>query len=186
MEIDAILTLLRHDNQLKRTARTGWVQRGVVNAESVATHSHGVAFAALLLAELLVGRVAVDRGRLLTLAVLHDLPESITTDIPAPAWGYLPAGIKRDVERGALQVILDAAPFAADWLALFEELHDSSTVEARLVHDADKIDMFLQALVYEEQSGNRQLSTFWRRRHTFHFPEAQAIYDRLLQQRPAA
>lgn len=185
MEIDAILNLLHHDNQLKRTARTGWVQRGVADAENVAAHSHGVAFAALLLAELLAPRIPLDRGRLLALAVLHDLPESLTTDIPAPAWAYLPAGIKRDVEHGALQTMLADAPFAPAWLALFEELHDGRTAEARLVHDADKIDMYLQAVVYEEQTGNRQLAEFWRQPHTFHFPEAQALYDWLRQTRPA-
>ena len=183
MEIDAIVNLLRHDNQLKRTARTGWAQRGVANAENVAAHSHGVAFTALLLAELLAPRVALDRGRLLALAVLHDLPESLTTDIPSPAWDYLPAGIKRDVERGALTQILDAAPFAPAWLALFEELHDGLTAEARLVHDADKVDMYLQAVAYEEQTGNRQLVEFWRRPHQFFYPEAQAIYDWLRQAR---
>ncbi|MCZ7670255.1 MAG: hypothetical protein M5U34_25360 [Chloroflexi bacterium] len=39
MDTTAVLKLLLHGNQLKRTPRTGWVQRGVPNAENVAAHS---------------------------------------------------------------------------------------------------------------------------------------------------
>ena len=37
-----MLELLLHGNQLKRTARTGWVQRGVPLPENVAAHTFGV------------------------------------------------------------------------------------------------------------------------------------------------
>ena len=51
MDVTAVLNTLLHGNQLKRTARTGWVQRGVPNAENVAAHSFGVVFVALVLAQ---------------------------------------------------------------------------------------------------------------------------------------
>jgi putative hydrolase of HD superfamily len=181
MTADDILTILFHANQLKRTARTGWVQRGVPNAENVAAHSYGVAFAALLLLQLI--EAPLDAGRVLAMALLHDLPEGLTTDIPTPAWRYLPPGIKTEVERGAMQEILGTAAPTADLMLLWEELHASETAEAHLVHDADKIDMFLQALVYEEQTGNRHLREFWTIPHRFHFSEVQAIYDELRQRR---
>ena len=47
MDVTAVLNTLLHGNQLKRTARTGWAQRGVPNAENVAAHSFGVVFVAL-------------------------------------------------------------------------------------------------------------------------------------------
>ena len=119
MDTESILRFWRQDNQLKRTARTGWVQRGVVGAESVAAHSHGVAFVALLLLELIPERL--DRAKVLALAILHDLPEALTTDIPAPAWRYLPAGSKPAVESKALDEIFGDLPFAARWRALFTE-----------------------------------------------------------------
>ncbi|MCB8917431.1 MAG: HD family hydrolase [Ardenticatenaceae bacterium] len=173
----AILLLLRHGNQLKRTARTGWVQRGVPQAENVAAHSYGVTFTALVLAQLIPE--TVDLGKVLALAVLHDLPEGLTTDIPTPAWRYLPPGIKASVERQAMHDILSEVDFAADLLALWEELQQNETVEARLVHDADKLEMYLQAVVYAEQTGNSQLAEFWRKQHRFHFPAAQALYEAL-------
>lgn len=179
MTADDILTFLLHGNQLKRTVRTGWVQRGVPNAESVAAHSYGVAFAALLLLQLI--EEPLNAGKVLAMALLHDLPEGLTTDIPTPAWRYLPSGIKTKVERGAMEEILGTAEPTTDLLALWEEFDAGQTAEARLIHDADKIDMFLQALVYEEQTANKHLREFWAVPHRFHFSEAQAIYERLRQ-----
>ena len=177
MTADEILTILLHGNQLKRTARTGWTQRGVPNAENVAAHSYGVAFAALLLLQLI--DTPLDTGKVLAMALLHDLPEALTTDIPTPAWRYLPPGIKTDVERRALEEILGTAVPTAALLTSWEELHANETAEAHLVHDADRIDLYLQALVYEEQTANSHLQEFWAVPHRFHFAEAQAVYDRL-------
>ena len=181
MDVTAVLNTLLHGNQLKRTARTGWVQRGVPNAENVAAHSFGVVFVALVLAQ--VVDEELDLGRLLAMAALHDLPEALTTDIPTPAWRYLPPGIKTDVERKAMQEMLDNTQFAPAFMELWEELHAAQTPEARLVDDADKLEMFVQAFVYEQQTGNVQLEQFWERPYTFNFPHAQAIYDELRSQR---
>ena len=177
MDITSIMTTLFHGNQLKRTARTGWVQRGVPQAEDVAAHSYGVVFATMILAQLI--EPPIDLGRALSMAALHDLPEGLTTDIPTPAWRFLPPGIKTDVERGAMQEILADAPFASQFMDVWEELHAAETAESRLVHDADKLDMFVQALVYQEQTGNQHLAEFWETPYRFHYPQAQVIYDEL-------
>jgi putative hydrolase of HD superfamily len=181
MDVTAVLNTLLHGNQLKRTARTGWTQRGVPNAENVAAHSFGVVFVALVLAQ--VVEEPLDLGRLLAIAALHDLPEALTTDIPTPAWRYLPPGIKTAVERGAMQEMLGETVFAPAFMDLWEELHAAQTPEAKLVHDADKLEMYLQAMVYEKQTGNVQLEEFWERPYTFNYPQAQAIYDELRSQR---
>lgn len=181
MDTATILTFLLQGNQLKRTARTGWVQRGVPQAENVAAHSFGVVFIALTLAELTTE--PLDRYKLLAMATLHDLPEALTTDIPTPAWRYLPPGIKTDVERQAMQTIIGEALFADSFMVIWEELHHKETPEARLVEDADKLDMFIQAVMYEEQTGNQQLAEFWSRPHTFFYPQSQALYEALCQRR---
>ncbi len=177
MNTATMIKLLRHGNQLKQTARTGWVQRGVAHPENVAAHSYGVAFTALLLAQII--SQPLDLGKLLAIATLHDLPEGLTTDIPSPAWRFLPAGSKTATERMAMETILDGASFAPALMAYWEELHAKESMESRLVHDADKIEMFLQAIIYEEQSRNQHLSEFWHIPHTFYYPESQAIYEEL-------
>jgi 5'-deoxynucleotidase YfbR-like HD superfamily hydrolase len=85
-----------------------------------------------------------------------------------------------------MATMLGAASFAAQWLAWHDELALNESAEARLVHDADRIDLFVQALVYEEQSGNRHLQEFWEVVPAFHFPAAQAIYEALERQRGGA
>jgi putative hydrolase of HD superfamily len=177
MKTTTVIEVLLHGNQLKRTVRTGWVQRGIVNAESVAAHSYGVIFVVMVLAESI--DMPMDVGKALAMAALHDLPEGLTSDIPTPAWQLLPSGVKAGAEREAMGVILSRAPFASRLMDLWEELIAGETAEAKLVHDADKLDMFLQAIVYEGQTGNQRLDEFWHKPRLFHFPEAQAIYDEL-------
>lgn len=183
MGTTAVLQFLLHTNQLKRTARTGWGQRGVPQVESVAAHSYGVITIALTVARLI--EEPVNIGRLLVMAALHDLPEGLTSDIPTPAWRFLPANIKESVERGAMNQITADVPFGADIMAIWEELQQAETAESRLVHDADKLDMYLQAWQYEQQTGNRHLAEFWHTPYTFFFPQSQTIYHEIRQQRGA-
>lgn len=178
MNESEVLQLLSHGNQLKRTTRTGWAQRGVAEPENVAAHSYGVLFTTIILAHYITPPVDLERA--LLMAALHDLPEGLTSDIPAPAWRFLPPGIKTAVERQALQEILAEAPQAAELLACWEELHDAETPAARLVHDADKLDLYLQAHTYEQQTGNRRLDEFWAQTPAFHFVQAQRLYEALI------
>ena len=174
-----LLNLLLHGNQLKRTARTGWGQRGVANAESVAAHTFGMSYTALVIAQTI--SPPLDVARLLAMCLLHDLPEAVTTDIPTPAWRFLPPGVKTDVERGAMREMFgDEVP---ELMALWEELHGRTTAESLLVHDVDKLDMYLQAHIYEQQTGNRQLAEFWTTPAVFYNPTCQAIYDTLRAER---
>lgn len=173
-----LLSLLLHGNQLKNTIRTGWTMRGIAHAENVAAHSYGVTFIALVLLELL--NQPLNRDRVLQMAILHDLPEGLTTDIPTPSWRLMPSGIKTDVERSAITTILDNAPFRQAWLEIWEELHANQTAEAQLVHDADKLEMYVQAWRYEQETGNKRLAEFWHRPFHFHFPIAQVLYDQIV------
>ena len=181
MDIEATLKTLFHGSQLKQTARTGWGQRGVCRPESVADHSYGVAFVVLVLAPLL--EEPVNMGKALALAILHDLPEALTSDIPSPAWRLMPEGVKPQTEGRAMTQIVGDIAGNDTLLAFWHELKESATVEARLVRDADKLDLYLQATIYEQQSNNRRLSEFWQKPADFYFPQAQRLYDTLKQRR---
>ena len=175
MDVESVVELLLHGNQLKRTMRSGWAQRGVPHGENVAAHTYGVGFTTLVLSQLT--EAPVDLARALALAILHDLPEGLTTDIPSPAWGFLPPGIKKDMEQAALEEMLGQSSFAQALEDLWKEYNEDESVEAHLVHDADKIDMLLQALVFEEQTGNKHLAEFWSKQYDFYLPASQAIAD---------
>ena len=75
-----LLALYTQFATLKLLPRTGWLQRGVHNAESVAEHTFGVATLALLIGDTVEG---LDRGKLLAIAMLHDLAEALLSDLPA-------------------------------------------------------------------------------------------------------
>jgi putative hydrolase of HD superfamily len=153
------LDLLLQANRLKVTPRGGWVVRGLTDVESVADHSFGVVFVSLVLAELV--QEPVDREKVLTMALVHDLPESAITDIPAPALRFFPTGAKHEAELNALAEILSGFDFGKRVRAWWEEFENRTSVEGRLVRDADRIELLLQAYVYERSSSNQYLDEFW-------------------------
>ena len=85
-----MISVLLELQRLKRLDRTGWVLRGLPpGAESVAAHSYGVALTAMLLADECAARGAgVDAERVLRLALLHDLQETRTGDMPRTVARY--------------------------------------------------------------------------------------------------
>lgn len=179
LKADAALTLLLRVIQLKFVPRTGWVMRGIVGAESVSDHTFGVAFITLILAQMT--EQPVDTAKLLTLALLHDLPEVVLSDIPSPASDCFPAEAKATAERAVLSVLLDELPRRDAWQAWWRELEERTSIESKLVHDADRLDMLLQAHVYEQTTGNRWLEEFWEdvSRDSFACEASQSLFDAL-------
>ena len=142
---------------LKLLPRTGWLQRGVPNVESVAEHTFGVATLALLIGDTIDG---LDRGKLLAIAMLHDLAEALLSDLPASAKRFIGAERKHAAERSALEEMLARLPNRAEYLVLWDEYARGCSREARLVKGIDRIEMLAQALAYE-RAGSRALGEFW-------------------------
>ncbi len=169
---------------LKRVPRSGWLLRGVPHVESVAEHAYGMVTLALALCDIINawGESAprLDEGRVLTIALLHDLAEARLTDLPGPARRLIPEDVKSRAEATAMTSILAALPSAARLLAAWREFEDESTPEGRLVRDADKLEMMVQCTRYE-RSGVRGLDEFWAAMdaHLWHYPLCAAVYARL-------
>jgi putative hydrolase of HD superfamily len=159
METSPTLQLLFDAHRLKRTPRTGWVMRGVPDAESVADHSFGVTFISLILANMV--DQTLDRSKLLTIALLHDLPESVVSDLPTPATAHFPPAAKQRAEAAALSELLHGLPCAELWHSWWREFEEGTSIEGQLVRDADRLDMLIQAHIYEQTTGNRWLEEFW-------------------------
>lgn len=184
MKSEAIIHLLSHGIQLKQMARSGWLQRGVPNPENVASHSYSMSLVALTMLELI--DVELDREKVLSMVILHDLPESLTSDIPSPVKRFFPKGmenVKRQIEAGALAEITEPAPFGKKWRDLWEEYQQAETAEAKFIHDVDRLELYLQAHTYEAQTGNAHLADFWEKRHRFYYEEIQSVYDWLYENR---
>jgi len=129
---------------LKVLPRSGWQFLGT-GRESVADHSLRVCFLAWTLARLVP---EADRLRLLELALFHDLPEARCGDLNSVNKLYVSA----DVER-AWKDTASGLPFGAEIEALAAELAAGRSLEARLVHDADQLEMLL-SLKERQEAGN--------------------------------
>ena len=177
----AITGLCAQIAALKLLPRTGWLQRGVNPAESIAEHCFGVALLALVFAGAIPG---IDRGKLLAIALLHDLAEAALGDLPAAARRHLRPDVKLAAERSALAELVVALPDADQFLALWEEYAQASSAEARLVKALDRLELLAQALAYE-RAGNRALDEFWQGAEDgWEFPQVRAAAADLLAQRP--
>ena len=157
-----MLSVLLELQRLKRLDRTGWVLRGLPpGAESVAAHSYGVALTAMLLADECAARgVEVDVGRVLRIALLHDLQETRTGDMPRTVADYYGREARRAAERAAFYDIMRGATNASAYAELHEDYESRASLEARLVKAADVIDLLAQALAFE-RAGSRGLEEFW-------------------------
>lgn len=168
---------------LKLLPRTGWLQRGQRDPESIAEHSFAVAALALLVGDLIPG---IDRGRLLAIALLHDIAEALIGDLPASARRLFGAGAKHEAERKAMAELFAGLPSADEYLALWEEYAAGDSREARLVKALDRVEMLAQALAYE-RAGARSLGEFWEDRNGWseEFPLVRALADQLFAEHDA-
>jgi putative hydrolase of HD superfamily len=181
--------LLLESATLKRIPRSGWLMRGVPHVESVAEHSYGVAFTSLALVDALAGSGELDEElnleKVLVMAVLHDLAEVRLTDLPLRAVRLVSDRVKEEAEASAMADLLAPLPATGRWRALWREFEDRSSPEGRLVRDADKLEMMVQCLRYE-QAGVRGLDEFWQAsdRVEWHYGLSAEVYARLKALRP--
>jgi len=140
----------------------GWLLRGIRDVESVAAHSFGVAFIAMLLADRarMRGR-QVDIEKVLRMALLHDLSEARTGDLPSTIKKYFePSGIKAADERVVKEMLMELGELGDSYLELWQAYEDRTSLESRLVKAADKLDLLMQAREYEK-GGAATLQEFW-------------------------
>ena len=190
MDHDRLLELLLEAMTLKRMPRTGWGMRGVPHVESVAEHSFGTALVALALAETVAveGQAGpLDLEQVLIMALLHDLAEVRLTDLPVSAVRLIPPEVKSQAETAAISDLLAPLPTAGRLAALWQAFEDGSNPEGQLVRDADKLEMMVQCLRYE-QAGCRGLDEFWQAMdgRRWHYDLSAGLYHRLRAMRPEA
>jgi len=140
--IDALLETAR----LKALDRAGWVRCGIERPESVAAHSWGVGWLVLVLLP-----DDLDRGRALSYAALHDLPEVRVGDI-MPS-DEVEATAKSHREHVAMSALCRDLPGGDRLLATWEAYEAQADPEARFVRQLDRLDMAIQAVVYREEGG---------------------------------
>ncbi len=144
-------------SELKKVPRKGWKSKvGIEHPESVADHSYGTAIMAMVFSD----AHNLDTEKILKMALLHDLAESITGD-------FMPDEIskesKRLAENEAMKEILAKLPenIAIKYQNIWNEYTLANTKESVLLHDVDKLEMAIQAVKYSSEGfSNEKLGMF--------------------------
>ena len=176
---DSLLRLIWRTERLESFPRTGWQVCGVSDPESVAAHSFGVAVIALWLADHIDRPVNTEL--VLRIALIHDLPEAMLTDLPRPVKERLGPQVCRDAEDQAAQDLFD--PDLSHWRSHHRDYVAAQSLEAQLVKSADKIQMLAKALQYRVERRGRTERFFADRRRYDHYgiDLVAQIYDRLFE-----
>lgn len=165
-----LLDFLSDAGKLKQIPRTGWVESSVPDPESVADHTYRTAMAAMVLSDSL----GLDTLKVLRMALLHDLAEAETGDITPRQ----KQENHTDLEDHAMKLLFSVLPdsirsiYWETWL----EYQGNETPEAVLVHDADKIEMVLQASEYQKAYPETDLHRFY---HAMVSPEMKKIIEKI-------
>ena len=178
---------------LKKVPRTGWLWRNIAGGESIADHCYRVNLIAMTLCDLINSRTTqvskrLDFSKVMRMAVLHEISECRTGDIPYPAQKYIGANVKTNAETLAVRDMTAPLLFAGEdfYAALWREFESGKTPEARLVKAADKLEMLIQAVEYEK-AGASTLEDFWHNCDTFSqitsYPEIEKMLAQLIELR---
>ena len=119
-----------------------WREFGGIPFANLAEHTMRIAWIAMLIAQSEGG----DVGKIVRMALVHDLGETRTGDVNYVTRLY----VKRD-EALAVSDTLASTSLEKDMKALWEEVEAKETLEAKIVKDADNLDCDLE---FKEQASN--------------------------------
>lgn len=101
----------------------------------------------------------MDTEKILKMALLHDLTESITGDITPES---MPKKDKVSVEDSAMTEILGKLNprISKEYGLIWKEYLEKSSSESILLHQIDKLEMALQANSYQKISSEQKVKEF--------------------------
>lgn len=142
---------------LKRLPRTGWVESGVSDPESVADHSFGLAVLTMLAAD----EGGLNAEKALKMALLHDIVEGYLGDLTPKTKRKIPKQLLRTVEKAVFNQLIAGLPpkMARQYAQLYENYIEYKSKEARLVHLLDRRELVYEAM-WQAVHGRLRLSKF--------------------------
>ena len=177
-----LISSIAYVYQLKSIPRTGWLQAGMqaIDVESIAGHSFGMSLLILYLRPAILSN-GINVERCLNMAMIHDIAEAIVGDL-TPQDGVLLQD-KHVAEANAFDQIVKDVQAGKYFKELWEEFEIANSAEARLVKRIDKLDMLIQAFLYEKKFSIR-LDSFWENMdQLFKDSESESIYNYILSNR---
>ena len=141
---------------LKNIPRTGWKTKlHISNPESVADHSYMMTVMAMIMSDI----KNLNTEKIIKMSLLHDWAESKIGD-------FMPDEIAPDkkivLEENAMNEILGIlpSPVKDDYSTIWNEYQDMISSESKLVHEIDKLEMALQAKIYEKDTDPEKIKLF--------------------------
>jgi|TARA_B100001105_G_C22120178_1_gene327165 putative hydrolase of HD superfamily len=147
-----ILDFFKNSANLKNIPRQGWIDKlSISSPESVSDHSYSMAIMCMIISDLR----NLNSEKILKMALLHDLAESIIGD-------FTPEQIdkekKKKLENNAFEKIVKNLPeqIKSKYLEIWFEYQDNTSPEAKLIHQIDKLEMVLQAKIYQKNGYDKE------------------------------
>jgi len=134
-------------SELKKIPRKGWKDKiGITHPESVADHSFSAAVMAMVFSDL----KKLDTEKMLKMALLHDLSESITGDFTPEE---ISKNDKKEIENQTMNEILSKLPseILNEYTKIWNEFQDETSKESTLMHEIDRLEMAIQSLKYNAE-----------------------------------
>ncbi|MFW5968579.1 MAG: HD domain-containing protein [Persicimonas sp.] len=160
--VEQLLRLLARSERLESLPRTGWLVCGVQGPESIAAHLWETTLVAMWLADHVDEEV--DTEKVLRISLLHDISESMLTDLPWPVKRFVGGDAIAEAEERATDEVLADAPDA--WREAVAAYEQAESLEARIVKSADRIQMLAKSLQYDTQNRG-DVRRFWREPRNF-------------------
>ena len=138
--------------ELKNIPRQGWKDKlDMNNVESVADHSYSAAMMSMVLSDL----EGLDTEKIIKMALLHDLAESVIGDITPDR---ITNKRKIYVENKAMMQILENLPTSVSqqYIILWDDFQKNSSKEANLLHEIDRLEMAFQAKFYLDNGVSKE------------------------------
>lgn len=175
------LLFLNIIKNLKLQKRTGWVQYGITDAESISDHMYRMGIISMFAPS------TIDSNRCVKIALVHDIAESIVGDITPVC--PITKEEKHQRELDSVVYLRDLLkpfnePVANELYELWNEYENISTKEARFVKDVDKFELLVQCVEEEKRMNKtKDLSIFLEERKKIESAEVQSWVDDLLKDR---
>lgn len=135
---------------LSQISRTGWVQLGVPDAESISEHIYGCWLMGNFLLPEMHANPQYDKQMILQMLLLHDLPEAITGDIPRPEKEKDPQYYD-SLEQKAAQESLLSGNCPPLHRQLWQEYSDLSSFNALVAKDIDNLQAIFTFAAYKNK-----------------------------------
>lgn len=163
-EAKTLVNFFEAVGKLKKIKRTGWLNNGVSRQESESVSDHCLRVSAMAL--FLGKKLGCNQEKLVKMALLHDLHESACGDLTLDytKYGSSPGFTPEEKDRLELEgmekffAILDASgkQESKEFRELWLEAEEKKTLEARILHELDKLELLLQASEYHRQGKGRK------------------------------